>query len=182
MGRPKALLPFGDETAAGLALRALTEGGCAPVVLVLGAAADEVRAGLAIPDGVRVVSNERWEEGRSGSLQEAVRAVPDAPAWVLLPVDHPLVTAEDVAALVRGWREARSPVVRAVRDGRGGHPVLLDARLRDDLLRLGRSESLRNVVRANRDREVTVPGSPGTLLDLNTPEDYRRALAGFESS
>jgi CTP:molybdopterin cytidylyltransferase MocA len=179
MGSPKALLAFGDETAAGLALHALAEGGCAPVALVLGAAAAEVRAGVAIPANAEVVVNERWEQGRSGSLQAGIRALFDAPAWVVLPVDHPLVTSMDVRALVGAWRESRAPVVRLVREGRGGHPVLLDAGLRGELLGLGMAESLRNVVRAHRDEEVTVAGSPGTVLDVNTPEDYRAAREAF---
>ena len=132
MGSPKPLLGFGGRTALELVTDALIHGGCDPVVLVLGAAADEILAGSDVPLGVRVCVNERWPEGRSGSLLAGIRATPDAPAWVVLPVDHPLATSADVAALIGAWREGRPPVARVVREGRGGHPVLLDAALGAD--------------------------------------------------
>lgn len=174
MGRPKALLPFGDRTALDLCLSALLDGGCGPVVAVLGAAAAGIRAAVHPPAGARLVDHPGWASGRTGSLRAAIAAAPAAPAWVILPVDHPLATAADVAALIAAWREGRPPVVRPVRDGRGGHPILIDAALQDEMLALGDDDPLRNVVRAHRDRERTVPGSPGTLLDLNTPEDWER--------
>ena len=127
---------------------------------------------------MRVVEHAGWESGRSGSLKAGIAAAPDADAWVLLPVDHPLVTTEDVRALVGAWRKERAPVVRPVRDGRGGHPVLLDASIRDEILALGDDEPLRDVVRRHGEREVVVPGSAATRVDVNTPEDYRRALEG----
>ena len=51
MGRPKALVELDGEPLVVRALRTLAEGGAAPVVVVLGARADEVRAVL--PAGVR---------------------------------------------------------------------------------------------------------------------------------
>lgn len=174
MGRPKALLPFGDRTALGLCLAALRDGGCDPVVAVLGAAAAEIRAAVRPPAGTRLVDHPGWARGRTGSLKAALAAAPAAPAFVILPVDHPLATAADVAALIAAWREGRPPVVRPVREGSGGHPILIDAALRGEVLALGDDEPLRAVVRAHRERERTVVGSPGTLVDLNTPEDWER--------
>ena len=40
-------------------------------------------------------------------------------------------------------------------------------------------EPLRDVVRAHRDAGAVVEGSPGTLVDVNTPEDYAGALEAF---
>ena len=177
MGSPKALVSLAGRTAVWRALTALREGGCDPVVLVLGASADEVRAAGNIPEGIRVVVHDGWATGRSGSLKAGVAACHGAPAFVILPVDHLLVAAADVAALVRAWRQDRPPLVRPLRDGRGGHPVLFDAALTESLLSLGDDEPLRHVVADHRDREVTIPGSPATRIDVNTPEDLERARA-----
>lgn len=43
MGRPKALVELDGEPLVRRALRALAEGGCGPLVVVLGAAAADVR-------------------------------------------------------------------------------------------------------------------------------------------
>ena len=175
MGSPKALLRFGDETALARGISTLRQGGCDPVVVVLGAAADEIRLAVPVDAAVRIVVNERWELGRSGSIQAGIRAAPDADAYVILPVDHPLATAGDVAALVAAFEDSRPPLVRPVHGGRGGHPILLSAALSPAILALGPDEPLRTVVRAHRAAEVLVPGSPGTTVDVNTREDYLAA-------
>jgi CTP:molybdopterin cytidylyltransferase MocA len=174
MGTPKALLPIGGETAVARAAWTLARGGCGPVVVVLGSEAERVATLGGIPTWTRTVVHEGWQAGRSGSLKAGIGAVPEAAAWVVLPVDHPLVQGEDVGALVRAWRAEWPAVVRPVRDGKGGHPILLDAALKPELLDLGDDEPLRDLVHRHADREVTVPGSPGTLVDVNTPEDYER--------
>jgi nicotine blue oxidoreductase len=177
MGEPKPLLRFGDATALDLAVAALAEGGCDPVVAVLGARAEELLDRVAPP--ARAVVHPGWESGRSGSLLAGLRATRDAPAWIVLPVDHPLVLPADVRALASAWRASRPPVVRVVRDGRGGHPVLLDAALAEEVLALGDDAPLRDVVRAHRAEEVVVEGSPGVRVDVNTPEDYAAALEAY---
>jgi CTP:molybdopterin cytidylyltransferase MocA len=178
MGGPKALLRLGGSTALERVVRALAAGGCEPVVAVLGAGVEEILRKATIPVGVEVTVHDGWERGRTGSLKAGIRAAPDSPAWVVFPVDHPLATADDVRSLVEAWRGPRPPVVRPGREGRGGHPILIDASLVGDLLALGDDEPLRRLVRAHRDREALVEGSPGTLLDLDTPEDLRSIDAG----
>jgi CTP:molybdopterin cytidylyltransferase MocA len=90
---------------------------------------------------------------------------------VVLPVDHVLVTGADVSALIRGWRTSGAPVVRPIFEGRGGHPILLAARVLPEVHALGDDDPLVNVVRAHRDRELRIPGSRATRVDVNTPAD-----------
>jgi nicotine blue oxidoreductase len=181
MGSPKALLDFGGRTAMEIAVSNLRDGGCDPVVAVIGADAKRVRA--AVPEGVTVAVNPDWREGRSGSVRAGIDAARSAAAFVILPVDHPLVVPEDVAAIVHAWRDGgRPPVVRTVCGGRGGHPILIDAAVVSEVLALPADAPLRDVVRAHRDREVTVEGSPGVLGNVDTPEDYDAALTRYEST
>ena len=184
MDEHKALLLFEGRTALAIAIGNLLDGGCSPVVVVLGARADQIAE--AVPDhpDVRVVVNSRWEAGRTGSVRlgvEAARAS-GAAAFVVLPVDHPLVTPDDVAALVTAWRTSGAPVVRCVHQGRGGHPVLFSLPVAAEVLRLGPDDPLRDVMRAHRDGEVTVESSAGVRFDMNTPEDYEDALKGLLAS
>jgi molybdenum cofactor cytidylyltransferase len=178
MGEHKALLPFGDRTALALAVQNLLAGGCAPVIVVLGADAD--RAAAEVPDhpDVRVVVNSRWEAGRTGGLKLGIEAaqISGATAFVVLPVDHPLVTRRDVSALVTAWRTSGATVVRCVHEGRGGHPVLFSLPVAEEVLRLGPDDPLRDVMRAHRDTERIVESSAGVRFDMNTPEDYEDAL------
>ncbi len=129
MGRPKALVRGVDGVLWVVArTQALLEAGCAPVVVVVGAAAGEVSALL--PSQVRVVLADRWSEGMGASLRAGLGAlqdldpVPQAAAVVL--VDTPGLTADAVRRVAaRAGPEAAGVLVQATYAGLPGHPVLL---------------------------------------------------------
>ncbi|MBQ0987937.1 NTP transferase domain-containing protein [Streptomyces sp. F63] len=74
-GRPKALLPHRGRPLVEYAARALRDGGCEPVHVVLGAAEEEVRARAELP-GCVLVGNPRWEEGMGSSLRTGLTSLP----------------------------------------------------------------------------------------------------------
>jgi len=127
MGGPKGLLRDPDGTPwAARVVQTLRSGGCSQVSVVVGAAADQVRALL--PDDVEVVLAEDWAQGMGASLREGLDALmadgSGAPDAVLVTlVDLPGVTAEVVARLVA--HTAPSVLARAGYGGVPGHPVLI---------------------------------------------------------
>ena len=125
MGRPKALVELDGEPLVRRALRVLRDGGCAPLVVVIGAAADEVRAVL--PSDVLVVTEPGWAEGMGASLRAGLAAlagsVPTPPAALIHLVDLPGVPADCVARV--GARCAPGLLARAAYGGHPGHPVLI---------------------------------------------------------
>jgi nicotine blue oxidoreductase len=121
---PKALAERAGRRWVDLALDVLRHGGCDPLVVVLGAAADEVRTVAALA-GAAVVENPGWAEGIGSSLRTglAALAATDAPAAVVLLVDTPGITP----AAVRRVAAAATAEALAIATyaGRDGHPVLL---------------------------------------------------------
>lgn len=124
-GMPKALASYGDELFVERAARTLAEGGCAPVVVVIGARAEEVEQRASLGE-TSVVVNESWPTGMASSLLaglEFVSGNSDAVAAMVLPVDMPGVTAE---AVRRVAAHAALPALAAASyAGQRGHPVLL---------------------------------------------------------
>lgn len=125
MGRPKALVELDGEPLVRRALRVLRDGGCAPLVVVLGAQADRVRA--LVPGDVIAVVEPGWAEGMGASLRAGLAALarldpPPVSALVHL-VDLPGVSAAAVARLAAGADPA--VLARAAYAGRPGHPVLI---------------------------------------------------------
>jgi CTP:molybdopterin cytidylyltransferase MocA len=120
MGMPKALVPGWLPNAVGV----LRGGGCARVVVVLGAHAEEAR--LLVPRRAAVVVAEDWYAGMSHTLRAGLIAleVGDAPAAAVHLVDLPDVTADVVRRVLAGGVSTAS-LVRATYDGRPGHPVLI---------------------------------------------------------
>lgn len=126
MGRPKALLEFEGEALVRRGIRLLAGGGCDPVVVVVGASAEQVRP---LCEGTQVVAAADWQAGMATSLRAGLKAVgdgTDADACVIALVDQPLVTAAAVQRLLAARVRGAAPAVVATYDGRPRNPVLLD--------------------------------------------------------
>lgn len=176
MGRPKALLPIDGRPAVDVVCATLAAGGADDVVVVVGRHADEIRAGASL-QGVRVVDNPRWAQGRTSSIQTGLAALSPAAGWTLLAlVDMPLVRPDTVRTLLAA-RTKGVDVIVPTHHGRRGHPILLRETLFARIAALGPDEPLRDVVRAARNLEVAVD-DPGVLVDFDEPGDVRPPTNG----
>jgi len=184
-GQAKPLLPFDGETCLSLVLRACRGGGAWPPVVVLGREATAVRAVL--PEEAIPCVNPGFEtSGPARSLQIGLDHLPEAAAPILVfPVDFPLVTADDVAALLARWDDAHRRGMRIIAPShamRRGHPVLLDRSLVPELRALALDEPIHHVIRAHATEiEHVVRPDAWVLTDMDTPADYERCLAAFRS-
>ncbi len=170
MGEPKPGLTVGDTTFLERAVDVLREGGCHPVVVVAGG------DGPVDVADAEVVVNADPESEQVDSLRMGLDALGMAvSAAVILPVDHPLVEPATVAALIAAHVETARGIVRAVHDGRPGHPVLIGAALFPALQHGNLPEGARSLIRSNPGARLDLEvDDPGVLADIDTPEDYRR--------
>jgi nicotine blue oxidoreductase len=116
-GGPKAPYVLDGERLVDRAARVLREGGCDPVLVVLGAWVGEV-------PGADVVVNDGWTEGMGSSLRAGLAALEprsEVDRVLVTLVDLPGLTAAAVARLVT----CDEPVAAAAYAGERGHPVLL---------------------------------------------------------
>lgn len=176
--RPKALLPWrGDELVNYLARAALVAG-ADPVVRVLGAYAERIRAEAPVPEGVTDVFNAAWAEGMGGSIAGGLRAAlalaPELRAVLVLPCDQPLVTAEVLAAAFAAHADKAGCIVQCdYGEGVPGPPVVFGREFFGELLALTGDEGGRAVVRRHPTARVLVPFSGGKW-DLDSPTDLKR--------
>jgi CTP:molybdopterin cytidylyltransferase MocA len=169
-GTPKALVSLGGKLFVDSAAELLKAAGCDPVVVVLGAKADEVRA-LACLDGVTVVDNPHWESGMGSSLRTGLHAIGIADAVLVLPVDTPGVT---VAALHRLMNLAEpEALARAVYDGVVGHPVLIGSdHFAGVIASAAGDQGARDYLKANTVHHVEC-ADVADGADVDRPEDLR---------
>lgn len=177
MGSPKALLEVNGETFYERAVAILKAGGCDEVVVVADPADPEVAERID-GMGVRSVPGAGRGSQQIDSLRAGLRALDrDVMAAVVLPVDHPLVAPETVAALIGEFRASAAPIVLPVTGGERGHPALFGAPLFEELLGGTLPEGARSVVHEHADEVVEVEVEDrGILLDIDTPADYSQHL------
>jgi CTP:molybdopterin cytidylyltransferase MocA len=136
-----------------------------PVVVVLGAAAAEIRAGVDLR-GAEVVECPDWAEGQAASVRAGVAALGDVDAALVTLGDQPLITPAVIAAVLdaaTGGDEA----VRATYDGRPGHPVLLSRALLDRVGEVHGDVGFRDLLAGARVRDVEC-GGLGDPTDVDT--------------
>lgn len=177
LGVPKALVSVGGTLLVERGLGLLRAGGCAPVVVVLGAAADAVRTAADLGSAT-VVENKDWREGLGSSLRaglERLSADTRAQAAVVALVDQPLVRPEAVARLVRAW-EAGARAAVATYGGEPRNPVLVARALWDGIARDARGDVGARVFLRRHPRLITPVACDDVAspADINTPADLER--------
>jgi len=127
-GKPKVLVNGWLDTA----VAALRDGGCADVVLVLGAAE------VAPPRGVTAITARYWHEGLSASVRAGLLQADGMHAdyAVLHVIDTPDVSAAVVSRVLGRALSSESGLARAYFDGRPGHPVVIARRHWPEVLAL----------------------------------------------
>jgi molybdenum cofactor cytidylyltransferase len=174
MGSPKALLPYRGETFLDT-LIGLFAARCAPVIVVLGAGAGQIRAAAKRP--ATFVVNENYIHGMTTSLQCGLRAVPPEVDGVLFTlVDHPAVSPATIDAILAAPGPEGAPLLRVPRYGADrGHPIWFSRALIPEFLAIPAGGAANEVVHAHRaETEFLDLEDPGIVADIDDPEAYRQ--------
>lgn len=171
-GSPKLLAPWRGRPLwehALAALTAATEVAETVVVVAPGFAAPPA------PPRCRFVVNPEPAEGMGSSLRAGVRAAPPGTeAFLIALADMPVVPAGLIAALVACYGAGERPIVVPVCRGRRGHPVLIGAGLRDELLAVRGDVGARGLLAAHPGLVATVAtDDEGVLFDVDEAADLR---------
>ena len=183
MGRTKALLEFDGRTCLEIALEACR--GLATPVIVLGPSRGEIGRRVSLAS-FHVALNDNPESGQTASLKAGLRALPPgAGAFLIYPVDFPLLTAGEVGAVVQAWmhRPGHDKTFFIPSHGmRRGHPVLCRAGMVREFLALPDSAPARTVINLRPQRIAHVDfDRPTVLMDMDRPADYDNCLAGYRA-
>ncbi len=182
MGQPKPLLRIGDRCLLQHVVDAALGSRLDEIILVLGDRAEEIRATITLPSNrpARIVLNPDYAEGQSTSLRVGLgSANTQADAVAILLGDQPGVTSELIDRMAAAFLAADRPIVRPVyAGGIPGHPVFLARSIWPEVKRLRGDQGARALLRVRPDWLLEVPEEGEPPADLDTREDYQRAVAG----
>ncbi len=180
MGRAKALLSWQGVPLVRHIVGEANASGCAGTWVVCGEHGDEIAAAL---DGTEheLVAHPDWREGLGSSIATGVRALPaEIDAALLLLCDQPFVTAPLLDSLIGLHIEGRT--MAACRYGGSiGPPALFAKRYFESLSGLRGDRGAKPLLVEAAD-ECALVDFPDGAFDLDTPDDYDRALAHLAES
>jgi molybdenum cofactor cytidylyltransferase len=174
-GSPKQLLSYRDGTLLGDVVETARTCRFDQLVVTIGGAAEEVRAGVDLT-GADVVVNPTYGSGCASSIAAALGKVDRrSDLLVLMLGDQPGVSAATVATLLSGRADSALAVCR-YEDGRG-HPIAFGRSVFGRLANLHADKGVWRLLDQCADELVEVPVAGGIPLDVDTPADYRAVVA-----
>lgn len=173
LGRPKQLLPLGGGTLLSHAIDCAAGGGCDPVLVVVGAHAEEV-APEAERRSAKIVRCSAWRQGLSASIRAGVEGLgvhaPEARAAMLLLCDQPRLTPWIVGRLVREYDAQAGRIVACEYGGAPGVPAIFDRSRFEELCHLHGSGGAKSLLLSHAASLVRVAWAEGAV-DIDRPED-----------
>jgi molybdenum cofactor cytidylyltransferase len=177
MGQQKQLLGYRGTTLLGAAVAQAEASSLDRVIVVLGAAADDVEATLT-PERATIAYNPDYERGNLSSLQVGVAAAGEHDAIAHLVADMPGVEASLIDLVVDAWKQDRRPLAVTRYRDRVGHPFVLAAATTARLDRLREPKAIWRLIRDSDPADVLeVEAGRDAPIDVDTREDYERLLA-----
>ena len=174
LGRPKQLLLHGGQTLLERALRLVREAGASPLLVVLGAHLDLIRASIQLNDALPVV-NGQWKQGIASSIHAGLHALdasaPEASAALLVACDQPRLTASHLRALIETFSAQAAPaIVASSYAGILGVPAVFPRAVFPHLLALGGDQGARALLASPPCPLIAIEFAGGEV-DIDLPAD-----------
>lgn len=185
MGKAKLLLKIGGKTVVARLLDALAEAGIRQRLVVIDPEDACLRAEVEAHHGLVVAPPVAPPDMRT-SIAHGIEAVaihwgadrtapdPDFP-WLLIPADHPAVSATTVKHLIRAAHNNPRRILIPTYRGRRGHPTVFAWRHAEFASQIPSDRGFNWVIErcAEDVLEIEMDGDD-ILIDLDTPADYER--------
>ncbi|MEN6621710.1 MAG: nucleotidyltransferase family protein [Smithella sp.] len=182
MGKFKPLLPFGPDNFLSRIISLYRSVDIEDILVVLGHEADRV---IPVLDELEAnwIMNENYDRGMFSSIQTGVchlKKNKQSRAFFIHPADIPFVHPDTIKSLIAAFNTGKIDVCRPCYNGRYGHPPLICNTLHNEISQFNGEGGLRALLARYTETSWDVYCSdPGILLDIDTPEDYERALKTF---
>lgn len=139
-----------------------------PVVVVTTPALAPLAAPHLATRDIVVLDAAESARGLGAAVAAGVAASSDAPGWLMLPGDMPLVRPDSLLAVAAALEQ--HPVAYAQYRGQRAFPVAFAAELYSELIVLAGDDALRRLGARYPAHEQAVDDA-GVLLDVDTPDD-----------
>jgi molybdenum cofactor cytidylyltransferase len=178
MGDFKQLLAFQGKTFVECCVDNLLATSVDEIVVVTGHRQSEVRQALANRQ-IKFAFNSDYQTGMSSSIKCGVQSLDEKTTAILIALaDQPHIHSSIMNKVIIAYQTEHPLIVVPVYANRRGHPIILDAKLREEILAVDPAEGLRQVVQAHKEQALYLDMmNDSILLDFDYPQDYQKFLA-----
>jgi molybdenum cofactor cytidylyltransferase len=173
----KLLLPYQGKTIIEKVIENVKLSGADNTLVVVGSDKDEI-LGVIEHLPVSYCYNYNYKQGMLSSVKFGFRSLPETFGAALIFLgDQPMVPVEAVNAIILAYRQSHKGIVIPVFEKKRGHPLLIDSKYRDEIEKLEEREGLRSLAcKFPADVLEVEVDLPGILVDLDTREEYEKAV------
>ena len=183
MGRPKSLLEWFGQPLVLAQTESLIDGGAERVIVVTGIHHDEISQVVWDHPRVTLANNADWATGKTTSIKTGLDHLSaECQTIIVLAVDQPRPDWV-IERTLQSHIAAQRPITSPRYNGHGGHPLLFDISIIDELGNISeKREGLREVMQKHdEDVNRVYFDNPVVRFDLNTPADYDTAIGIYPS-
>ncbi len=178
LGQPKQLLQYGRQTLLSHLVQQAVKAGLHPVIIVLGANADQVSLTLK-QEEVMIVHNDLWQEGMASGIVAGIKKLLSFNATIkrsfISVCDQPLITADLFMKMIAKKQVSRKGIVACSYADTIGTPVLFDQKYFEALQQLKGTEGAKRLIKLN-EKDVVAVSFPQGNIDIDAMEDYTSLL------
>jgi CTP:molybdopterin cytidylyltransferase MocA len=179
MGRHKPLLQIGDRSMIAHVVDGIVHAGISKVFIITGFEASSVRGALDQYPVEFIHNDDYLAGGMLSSVQLGVRAArSNCDAYFISLGDQPFIRPESFREMQAAFTKSHAAILLPTFNGKHGHPILVASRMADEILSLASDQTLNDLTRENADQTLEISvDDPAVVEDIDTPEDYARAVA-----
>lgn len=181
MGRQKLLLPYAGRNVIQHIADAATTSRVDRTIVVTGHEPERIHDALQ-GFNVTFAQNDRYKEGMLTSIRTGLAAMPEVlEAFMVVLGDQPSLSSAVIDILIDGFRASEKGVVIPWINDDSGHPIIIDAAYREEVMTKFDDTGLRGLIYGRPEEIHRLPVTdPGVLRDMDTPADYERELRALE--
>lgn len=178
LGHPKQLLPYKDQTLLSHTIGQALQTDLEPIILVTGAFATEIQAGLD-PSSLTTLHNPEWQQGMGAGIALAVKHILGLcqlpQALIIAVCDQPHLSSDLLQDLLATHLRSGKGIVAAAYGDTKGTPVLFHQKYFHELSGLSGTQGAKQLLRIHED-DLTQIDFPEGNIDIDTEEDYLNLL------
>ena len=178
MGQPKQLLPYRGQTLLSYVTKCAIASSCSPVIVILGANAEQIEPKIArLP--IKIVKNPQWNEGISSSIRFGIAYIQEQylniDGVVFLTCDQPFISAEIINRLIDVYNSTNKLIIASQYGKTKGIPALFSRSLFSELMELKGDRGAKKIINKHPDL-VNKIDFPQGEIDLDTWDNYQQLI------